>query len=52
MKKNLKKEAELMYIDSSASFVVVHINLILKINRTTKYIIDYFENLSIINLYI
>ena len=28
--KNLK-EAELMYIDSSASFVVVHINLILKI---------------------
>ena len=39
-----------MYIDSSAS-VIVHINLILKINRTTKYIID-FENLSIIKLYI
>ena len=49
--KRILKEAELMYIDSSASFVV-HINLILKINRTTKYIIDYFENLNIIKLYI
>lgn len=29
MKKNLKKEAERMYIDSSASFVVVNILLII-----------------------
>lgn len=52
MKKNLKKEAEMMYIDSSASFIVVNINLILKLNKTTKYIIDYFGNISIIKLYI
>ncbi|WP_242285809.1 hypothetical protein [Staphylococcus hominis] len=52
MKKNLKKEAERMYIDSSASFIVVNINLILKLNKTTKYIIDYFGNISIIKLYI
>ena len=41
-----------MYIDSSASFIVVNINLILKLNKTTKYIIDYFGNISIIKLYI
>ena len=52
MKKNLKKEAERMYVDSSASFIVVNINLILKLNKTTKYIIDYFGNISIIKLYI
>lgn len=52
MKKNLKKEAERMYIDSSAYFIVVNINLILKLNKTTKYIIDYFGNISIIKLYI
>lgn len=46
MKKNLKKEAERMYIDSSASFIVVNINLILKLNKTTKYIIDYFGNIE------
>ena len=38
-----------MYIDSSAYFIVVNINLILKLNKTTKYIIDYFEILVLLN---
>lgn len=41
MKKNLKKEAELMYIDSSASFVVVNILLII---LKTLVLLNYIFN--------
>ena len=49
MKKNLKKEAELMYIDSSASFVVVHINLILKIIEQQNILLIILKILVLLN---